>query len=98
MHGPFPAKPASMPTLEVRLWEQSAGLKTGGEELLDAKGIRWVDVLDQDESVMNRLGKRFGLHRLAIEDCLHLDQRPKLEDFPGHPFLVVQGFRGAQDI
>ena len=64
----------------------------GGEELLDTQGPVWIDVEKPDEATLMRLAERYGLHRLAIEDCLHLDQRPKLEEFPGHLFVVLQGF------
>ncbi|MDX2013912.1 MAG: magnesium/cobalt transporter CorA [Myxococcaceae bacterium] len=64
----------------------------GGEELLDQPGARWIDVQQPDEATLTRLAERFGLHRLAIEDCLHLDQRPKLEEYPGHLFIVLQAF------
>src|SRR5688572_8966066 len=48
---------------------------------------------------MGLLGSRYGLHRLAIEDSLHLDQRPKLEEYPGHLFLVLQCFDpGVKDL
>jgi magnesium transporter len=45
---------------------------------------------------MNRLQETFDLHRLEVEDCLHFDQRPKLEDYPGHQFIVIQGFSTEQ--
>ena len=64
----------------------------GGEELLAQPGPKWIDVLKTTEDEMTRLGERFGLHKLAIEDCLHLDQRPKLEEYPNHQFIVLQGF------
>jgi magnesium transporter len=64
----------------------------GGEELLGREGLKWIDVQEPDEPTLTRLGERFGLHRLAIEDCLHLDQRPKLEEYPGHLFIVLQAF------
>jgi magnesium transporter len=64
----------------------------GGEELLGREGLKWIDVQEPDEATLGRLGERFGLHRLAIEDCLHLDQRPKLEEYPGHLFIVLQTF------
>lgn len=88
---------ARMPSLVVRVYDPVKGLTTGGEELLDAPGSKWIDLQDPDEAIMARLGTRFGLHKLAIEDCLHLDQRPKLEDYPGHEFLVVQGFCGTDE-
>ncbi|WP_434379834.1 magnesium/cobalt transporter CorA [Melittangium boletus] len=72
---------------------------TGGEELLDQPGRKWIDILHPTEEVMKRLGERYGLHRLAIEDCLHLDQRPKLEEYPNHQFIVLQGFSaGGEDV
>jgi magnesium transporter len=64
----------------------------GGEELLGQPGPKWIDVLQPTEEEMKRLGERYGLHKLAIEDCLHVDQRPKLEEYPNHQFIVLQGF------
>ena len=55
--------------------------------------VRWVDLTHQDEATLAVLADRFGFHPLTIEDCLHFDQRPKLESYEGYAFLVVQGFR-----
>jgi magnesium transporter len=54
--------------------------------------VRWVDLRDQDAPQLDLLRERYGFHPLAIEDCANLDQRPKLEEYPGHLFLVIQGF------
>ena len=81
-----------MATVRVRALHEDQ-LKDGGVELLGAPGMRWIDVTGPDEATMLALGEKFGLHRLAIEDCLHLDQRPKLEDYGTHQFLVLQGFK-----
>lgn len=51
--------------------------------------IRWIDLEGQDEASMGLLRERFDLHPLAIEDCLHVDQRPKLEEYEGHLFVVA---------
>ena len=72
-------------------------VRSGGEELLDEPGRKWIDVLAPTEEVMKRLGERYGLHRLAIEDCLHLDQRPKLEEYPNHQFIVLQSFTSREN-
>lgn len=81
--------------IHVRTWGPE-GLREGGLELLPAPTadvpLVWVDVQGPTEAELTSLGERFGLHRLEIEDCLHLDQRPKLEEYPGHHFLVMQGF------
>ncbi len=67
----------------------------GGAELLAEPGPKWVDVVAPDESTMKQLQERFGLHKLAVEDCLHFDQRPKLEEYPNHLLLVLHGFTCA---
>jgi magnesium transporter len=54
--------------------------------------IRWIDLLDQDEPTLKILAERFGFHPLTIEDCLHVDQRPKLEEYGDYLFLVLHGF------
>lgn len=80
-----------MATVRVRVL-QDDHLLDGNEELLSATGMKWIDVTAPDEATLQSLANKYGLHRLAIEDCLHLDQRPKLEDYGSHQFLVLQGF------
>jgi len=67
----------------------------GGKELLDREGPKWVDVEAPIAEELTPLAKRYGLHPLAIEDALHLDQRPKLEEYPGHLFVVLHAFQAA---
>jgi magnesium transporter len=55
--------------------------------------IRWIDLVEQDAAKLRILAERFRFHPLAIEDCLHFDQRPKLESYSDHMFLVIHGFR-----
>jgi len=54
--------------------------------------LRWVDLRAPDGKLLDLLRERFDFHPLAIEDCLHLDQRPKVEEYRDHLFLVTQGF------
>lgn len=54
--------------------------------------VRWIDLQGQDATQLELLRERFDFHPLAIEDCAHLDQRPKLEEYRDHLFLVTQGF------
>lgn len=83
--------------IQVCLWEDGKAV-SGGEELFDRPGPKWIDVLEPDAEVMGRLAERFQLHRLAVEDCLHLDQRPKLEEYPYHQFIVLQGFTCGKEV
>jgi magnesium transporter len=59
--------------------------------------IRWIDLHSQDAPQLELLRERFDFHPLAIEDCAHLDQRPKIEEYRDHLFLVTQGFACAGD-
>ncbi len=79
----------------VTLLTPAGALRRGGLELLDEPGTKWIDVADPTEAALAPLASRFALHALAVEDCLHLDQRPKLEEYPGHVFIVLQAFAGV---
>jgi magnesium transporter len=57
--------------------------------------VRWIDLRSQDEPQLELLRERFDFHPLALEDCAHEDQRPKLEEYVDHIFLVTQGFACA---
>ena len=54
--------------------------------------VRWIDIQAQEESTLKLLADRFGFHPLTIEDCLHVDQRPKLEEYGDYLFVVIHGF------
>ncbi len=60
--------------------------------LLERPGPKWIDVMGPTPEVMEQLRERYGLHRLAVEDCLKQGQRPKLEEYPNHTFIVLQGY------
>jgi len=53
---------------------------------------RWIDLAETNDESLEILRERFHFHPLALEDCAHLDQRPKLEEYGDHLFLVTQGF------
>jgi len=53
--------------------------------------VCWIDVVGlHDVAVLERLGERFGLHQLALEDVLNVGQRPKVEAFEDHLFVVMR--------
>ncbi len=53
--------------------------------------VLWVE-LDgiSDLQLLQNLGERFGLHPLALEDVLNVGQRPKVEPYSDHLFIVAQ--------
>ncbi len=54
--------------------------------------LRWVDLRAASAAELELLRERFDFHPLTIEDCGRFDQRPKLEEYRDHTFLVTQGF------
>jgi magnesium transporter len=64
------------------------------ETLSDLRGrwpVLWVNVTGLgDAAVLERLGKVFGLHRLALEDIAHTAQRPKVEAYENGYFIVAR--------
>ncbi|MCM3590779.1 magnesium/cobalt transporter CorA [Brevibacillus borstelensis] len=60
-------------------------------------GFYWIDASLFDLDVLQHL---FGLHDLAIEDCIdEEEQRPKLEVYEDHYFIVINSVEfGNQDI
>jgi magnesium transporter len=55
------------------------------------EGFYWIDADIEDLKVLQPL---FDLHDLAVEDCLsEEEQRPKLEIYENHYFLVVNSIR-----
>jgi magnesium transporter len=57
-------------------------------------GITWINVDGlTDPSVLARLGERFSLHPLALEDAVNVGQRPKVERYDKHYFMVLRTMR-----
>lgn len=53
--------------------------------------VVWVNVDGLgDEAVLRRVAELFGLHRLALEDVVNVYQRPKVEPYEGHLFIVAR--------
>ena len=80
-----------MPARITVYWIEDGQLRSDGPERLDAArdaGTVWVDLTDPDEESLALLAERFPLHPLAVEDCLHFPQRPKVDAYPESLFLV----------
>jgi len=57
----------------------------------DKPTITWINIDGlHDVEVVEKIGKKFGLHPLILEDIVHTGQRPKLEDFGDHIFVVLK--------
>ncbi len=53
--------------------------------------VSWINVNGiHDVEVIKQLGERIALHPLVMEDLVNVRQRPKLEDFDDHLFIVLK--------
>jgi magnesium transporter len=60
--------------------------------------VLWVDVTGlADSALLLDLGGIFGIHPLALEDVIDVHQRPKVEDYQEHIFIVTRMFAGPED-
>jgi magnesium transporter len=70
--------------------------RVGGPELAGPGATIWIDLAPTPEG-LNFLAERFHFHPLALEDCLHEDQRAKLELYPDVLFTVVHRLSPTPD-
>lgn len=74
-------------TMRERVIENLADLPDA--KLNDGK-VRWLDVDGLgDVEVLRTIGEKYGLHPLALEDVLNMGQRPKVESYDDHLFIVM---------
>lgn len=65
-------------------------------QLVDMKW-QWVDFNSPTADEISLLGSHFRFHPLAIEDCIHSLQRPKLEYYDQTTFMVMHSL-DAEDL
>lgn len=94
-----PARLAVMNYTERELLELEDQTIAECVEMLDRPGVTWINVDGLGEpSVLARLGERLTLHPLALEDAMNASQRPKVESYTDHYFLVLRTVRLAPEI
>lgn len=59
----------------------------------DWSAVRWININGLHPHVIDRFRQVFGFHTLAAEDTLNVPQRPKIESYPDHLFLVTRMLR-----
>jgi magnesium transporter len=61
------------------------------QQLMLPEGVTWIDVVGlRDTQTITRIGEMFGLHPLSLEDVVHVHQRPKVEVFGDHLFVIAR--------
>jgi magnesium transporter len=95
-----PAELGEAPTITVMTFGRD-GVQEARVEGIDAAldrqaagVVTWINVDGLGDSrVFARLGERLGLHVLALEDVLNVPQRPKVERFDKHMFVLMRTMR-----
>ncbi len=73
--------------LEVRTVRSVAELP----DIVSDGKVRWIEMNGLgDVEALRALGDKYGLHPLALEDTLNTGQRPKVESYENHLFIVAQ--------
>lgn len=68
-------------------------------EWKEKSGVVWLHVDNlADTEVIREIGCVFGLHSLALEDVVHVHQRPKVEEYEDHLFLVLRTIQLEEEL
>jgi magnesium transporter len=60
----------------------------------DKETVTWINVTGiHDLEIVEDLGRQFGLHPLLLEDIVHTEQRPKMEDYDCYLFILLKMLR-----
>ena len=59
------------------------------DKALKKCGFVWIDIENPGYGDFINIAKKFNLHKLAVEDAVIRNQRPKFETYPEHLFLVI---------
>lgn len=67
--------------------------------MLDGPGVTWINVDGLGEpDIMATLAERLHLHSLAVEDAFNVPQRPKVEVYPDHYFVILRMLRLTPEV
>lgn len=65
--------------------------------LADSDTFVWVALFNPESSELVELQKEFSIHSLAIEDVIHGNQRPKVEEYGDTIYVVAHAFEKIND-
>ena len=57
--------------------------------LISHNDIIWVNIEKTSVTDINYLKKNYSFHPLALEDCLSRIERPKIDEYDDHLFIVM---------
>ena len=71
-------------------WTRVEDLESLSDLREQSGNVLWAeaDVANLTKEDVETIASEFGLHELAVEDAVHARQRPKIETYEGHRFVV----------
>ncbi len=87
---PVPLKIQLMDYTDSNCTEKTLATPEECEPYLQRDTVTWIHVQgDAEPDTMRQLGQLFGLHHLALEDVINSGQRPKVDEYNEHLFVVL---------
>jgi magnesium transporter len=78
------------PILEATPLVQPAGPEAAQPDIIEAAGLRWINIERPRQSDRAWLEAMFGFHPLDFEDVYSRNQRPKVDVYDEYLFIVLQ--------
>ncbi|HET7241124.1 MAG TPA: CorA family divalent cation transporter [Gemmatimonadales bacterium] len=58
----------------------------------------WIDVVQPTAAELTEIAERYGLHSVAVSDCLDPEHLPKYEAFDTHTFIILRASDESADV
>ena len=84
---------ARLPDGDVR---QLSSLEALAEVWKQAQAVVWADLEEPTEDELRTLGGVIRADDAALEDCLHGEQHPRIDEYDDHFFMVLYGAAGPE--
>lgn len=79
--------------MKITVWSENTRREVQDSEvqglLATETNLVWVDIHQPGDADIRLMNEIFHFHPLAIEDTRNHKQRPKIEEYPGYMFLIV---------
>lgn len=83
----------------ARGWTEVEDLSQLSDLRAEAGNVLWAeaDVANLGQTDIELIADEFGLHELAVDDALNTRQRPKIETYESHQFIVFHQLDEVED-
>ena len=58
-------------------------------DTLTVEGFSWTNVDSPTRTVLDELNREYAFHHLSIDDCLSVNQRPKIDEYDDYVFIIL---------